>query len=169
MPYDWRDLRLVEDKLKGLGCRFIGTLGLAKSFARRPAYWLDLYHDPRSKWGDGWFVARQWSFQRDGTLVEGQTVSHRFGTPGQAMESMKELLQEKLDKQWKLHEIKQCAEHSSLSQMEETAFKLIHGMASQMEPGQVQAKVGAPAEAPPQNRAERMKSLQRKRQAKSEW
>lgn len=171
-PYQWRDLRGVDDhelrdKLRGPDCKHVATIGLAKSFARRSAYWLDLYHAPKSKWGDAWFVARQWSFTRDGTTVEGQTVSRRHGTPAIAGTDLQALLQEKLDKGWKIHETVQV-DKEGFDQVDIAAFAMITRLVGVMETGTVQEKV-VESKAVAKNRAERLRDMQRKRQAKADW
>jgi len=166
VPYVRRDLRPINDKLKhDPNCVFVVSVALAKSFARKPAYWLDIYHSLYSAWGKAWFVGRQWSFQRDNQDITGEVVSHRFGTSGQALGMLQELLATKLSEGWKVHEVI----NGPVTVEEETKLvESIHNLAVGLPTSTALVKVAITTNKP-MTRAERMKELQNKRKVKSPW
>jgi hypothetical protein len=98
MPYERRDLTLHDPLLSGGTCLL--TLSFEKSFARKPAYWLEVYCVPAPKKTSAYFFTRQWNFVRDGeNVVEHAPGRRNFSLPT-ACEEFRRIAQQKLSENW---------------------------------------------------------------------
>lgn len=168
MSLKWRDLRTIEAKLvKDPTSVFVVSVALGK-FAKKSAYWLDIYHSPKSKWGNAYFVCRQWSFIRDGSLVEGSVTSERFGTPVTAIGEFKELLDKKVASGWKIND-------AVVGNVKDTDLQLATSIANLVNNPSTtnvgaESKIEEKVEAVrAKTRHERIVDLQNKRKAKAPW
>jgi len=170
MSLKWRDLRSIEDKLKkDPTAVFVVSVALGK-FAKRSAYWLDIYHSPKSKWGNAYFVCRQWSFMRDGQLVEGSVASERFGTPGSAISEFEELYSKKVKDGWKLNDVNVSDSILDVNlQLAKSIANLVNMAPTAVNAG-AESKVEEEVKAVRvKTRHERMVDLQNKRKSKAPW
>jgi hypothetical protein len=142
----------------------VASLGLTKSFSRKPAYWLEIYHSPKGKWGNSWYVARQWSFTKDGQVVEGQTLSNRFSVALSAIEHLRELLQKKLGENWNVHNLT----FDSAREIPKNEMTVINVLKELAKDKAELLEVPSPPVVV-ETRATRIKNLQSKRKAKAQW
>ena len=70
-----RNLQLIDRKLQG--AVLIMCLPLRKDFARKPAYWVEIYRKTLIPAGKAqYFTARQWGFPKDRDVVQDHSVSY---------------------------------------------------------------------------------------------
>jgi len=94
VAYEWRPLQHDKSIPELKGTELVLSVALQKSFARRPAYWVDVYCQPRSKLPDQYFVALQWSFKRQTEVIEGHFVK---AGPQLAVATTAAVVQEQLE------------------------------------------------------------------------
>lgn len=168
MAYEVRDLDEHCKKLRHGVC--LVTCSFMKSFARRPAYWLEIYKVPTKK-HSSYIVARQWSFIRDGETVEGETLSAAYFSLNQATDHLAKLAQKKLEDNWIFHEpaiVPSTVQGSDL-QLIRNLLSAVGTFINAQTLG-TSATVKATTKSPdPKTRAERFEAARKKRQAKAEW
>lgn len=164
-----RDIRQIEPELKD--AKYVLSVALHKSFARSPAYWIDLYCVSSSSGKPPrWKALVQWSFVRQGEHVEGHSDPTTFHSPTQAAEWVEKRTDKKLQESWLFYglEIDPLFKSHAIVDYVSESVK----MWTKEEQPKVTEK--PPAQAYPQpkrpkTKAERFQELQRRRKAKAEW
>jgi len=172
LTYNWTPLQKVAVMLKG--CVPAGIVALRKGFAKRPAYWFDIYfkgNTPRAP--DEWILTCQWNFRKAG---EGDIKDHRIiylsTSLVSVLDKIKERLRQKIEEdRWIIHSVKVTNPYH------ETGFEKVFrevikefetielGVASEEE---LEGIVVKPPEKP-ETKAERFQKRQAARKAKAEW
>jgi len=165
LPLTWRDLRSIDPILtRDPESVVVITVGLAKSFGRRSAYWLDVYHCPTTK---SWYVARQWSFKRDAAIVEDHVVSSRCSGIGQIITIFDEIYSKKTKEGWEQPEV---VVGIGLVDDEVTMANKINSLITNANAaGMVNLPEATPVQKQKVTKASRLKQLQNKRKAKAPW
>jgi len=162
-----RDISKIDNDLKD--ARYVLSVALYKSFAQSPAYWVDLYCKARSNQPMKWIGVLQWSFPRQGEVVESHVVVNDFRSPTQAAEWVEARADKKIDENWLFHSIEVdplFKTHAIVDYVEESAKKWSKGTEP---PKKVAPKQNYPKPPKPKTKAERFQELQKKRRAKAEW
>jgi hypothetical protein len=160
-----RDIRKIDNGLKDH--RYVLSIALYKSFARSPAYWIDLYCKSRPNVPLKWTGVLQWSFPRQGEQVEGYAVITDWRSPTQAAEWIEARADKKIDEGWLYHSLEVdplFKSHAIVDYVEEATKKWDKG--SQTKTGSRQRFPRPPKT---KTKAERFRELQKKRKAKAEW
>lgn len=163
-----RDISKIDEDLKG--ARYVLSVALYKSFARSPAYWVDLYCKPKPNQPLRWVGVLQWGFPRQGEKVEGHAVVNDFMSPTQAAEWVESRADKKIDDGWLFHSIEVgplFKTHAIVDYVEESAKKWTKPGNKPPAPRQNYQKPPQPKK--PKTKAERFQELQKKRRAKAEW
>lgn len=171
MPYEHRDLRALDKSLQSPTCVLVLSLGLAKSFAKRAAYWFDIYHNTETNL---WFVCRQWSFTKTNNTMEGHRVSPALRTAQKAYEVFCEFLQDKMSG-WQIVNLAFDGNTRQIPLDEMTLINQVRDLTR--DPVGVMGVVGRKPSVQlsvqgvtvPKPRAAHLKELQTKRKAKAQW
>jgi hypothetical protein len=96
---------LQNEKKELRGTILIFSVPLRKDFARKPAYWVEIYKSthPTAKF-TRYFVARQWSFVRSGETIQSESITRVILDLSSALDSAKSAIMAKLDAAWLLCE-----------------------------------------------------------------
>ncbi len=172
MAYDWRPLHQIDPILAETVPAV--SVALQKSFARRTAYWVDVYCKPGGKLPDRWFIACQWSFTQKDKTVEGHYVaeggSARLSAANATEVAMHKLIRQ-TKKQWLLHSVTIAPpyKNTTIARMMEQAVERAVA-AGTKENGQATPEVVIEEKREnPRSRAERWRMKQLARKAKAEW
>lgn len=172
MAYERRDLTLVDKTLSGGKCLL--TLSFEKSFARKPAYWLEIYRVPVRAAVTSYIFIRQWSFVRDGENVIGHAPGRRDFSLTVACEALLKIAQQKLEKNWILAGPAMIDKEAAISELHG-----VNNMLTQLGTWINNNELGVDSEAQgvnvdtepvdPKSRVERFEVAEKKRRAKAKW
>lgn len=162
-----RDIRQIEPELKGMN--FVLSVALFKSFARSPAYWVDLYQLPRKNRPAQWCVAVQWHFVRKGEVCEGHTPGDVYNTATQAAQALERRVDKKITEDgWLFYGLDidgQYQKHAIVDYVSES----VKMWTREKKPKVTVSKRQPAPKKRVKTQAERFQAAQRKRKAKAEW
>lgn len=167
-----RDLTKLHSYLRHSALIF--SLALRKDFARKPAYWIEIYKTVQPTLTK-YTVARQWGFSKGGELVQDSTTSSSVVSLNSALRDVNEQLEKKLATGWLLCESQYvtnpplCDQHRNSKEQKEiiewyAQKQIAH---KEQEEKNIMEQLKIKDEDLP--RGVRFKKSQKKRKAKAEW
>jgi hypothetical protein len=163
-----RNLEEVKRELRGGVLIF--TCALRKDFARKPAYWIEIYRVPRGP-AVVYVAAKQWGFMKSGgEKVQDAACSNTLLSMKSAMNYVAKALEAKIEAGWMMceEEFDSSPPATDPQGAEVSAIQMFcHDWENkQTLPKQHRTKV---TRQKPKTPAEKFKDAQQKRRAKAEW
>ena len=168
-----RDLTKELPALKNAECLL--TLSLMKSFAKKPAYWIEIYKYPDVNATEMFCIALQWSFSREGKPVTGQVAKRSRASLHRTCDLLFDDTVKKLDDSWLVSG--PALVHTSDQREQRAISNILHqlgkwvsnrnlGFSVEIDTD-VEMNVSAPSRA--LSRAEKFEQAEKRRRAKAEW
>jgi hypothetical protein len=148
-------------------------LSFEKSFARKPAYWLEIYRVPVRN-ATAYIFTRQWNFVRDGENIIGQAPGRREFSLMRACEELLKIAKQKLEENWVLagpavvdKEAATSEQHGVNNALTQLGTWINNNELGVNSKAQGVNIVAEPID--PKNRQERFEVAEKKRRAKAKW